>query len=115
MRHQVSIPSVATAIDAFEIYTTVPEWYSQLPRGVRSLYDEVGKSVEDFLKENAPTPVANGTSGIASASASATGNVTVPAITPSGSAPAESTGKAGRVEVGMGMGIAAGLVGLVML
>jgi hypothetical protein len=59
------------------------------------------------------------------ASATPTGNVTTPAITPSGSrpitpsasggAPPENTGAAGKMQVGLGAGVAAGIVGVLAL
>ncbi|KAF2025730.1 hypothetical protein EK21DRAFT_116510 [Setomelanomma holmii] len=98
----VSVPPVVTATDDFQIYTTVPSWYSQLPSGVRALYDQVGQRVESFLDENQPTLVPNGTisasaTPTSSLNSSATSNVTIPATTPSGSSPPESTGKAARM------------------
>ncbi|KAH3953983.1 hypothetical protein HBH70_114710 [Parastagonospora nodorum] len=111
----VSIPPVVTAVDQFTIYTTVPSWYSELPSGVKSFYDDAADRVESFLNARVPEN--------ATASASGTGNVTTPVITPSGStpitpsgeAPPENTGAAGKVQLGLGAGVAAGLVGLLAL
>ncbi|KAH7066773.1 hypothetical protein BKA63DRAFT_127505 [Paraphoma chrysanthemicola] len=120
----VSIPPVVTATDDIQIFTTVPPWYSELPSGVRALYDEVGSRVEDVLNDAQPTGAANASqslsvipsaSGSPSGSSSATGNVTLPVASPTGSQPPESTGGVGRVGFGMGMGVLAGVVGLVML
>jgi hypothetical protein len=112
---QVSIPPVVTALDQFTVYTTVPSWYSALPSGVKSFYDDAAHRVESFLNIHVPEN--------ATASASGTGNVTTPVITPSGStpitpsseAPPENTGAAGKVQLGLGAGVAAGLVGLLAL
>jgi hypothetical protein len=123
---QASIPAVVTAIDDFTIFTAVPTWYSELPSGVRSFYDDAAKRVENLLEQVAPSdaPISSGSAALlpsnvpanSSAIASPTGNVTTPAITPSGSTPPESTGKAGKVEVGvMGAGIVAGLAGVLMM
>jgi hypothetical protein len=129
--YQVSIPAVVTAIDGFTIFTAVPTWYSELPSGVRSFYDDAAKRVENFLELAVPSEASTSSSSSAvssgalisptapansSASVSPTGNVTIPAITPSGSTPPESTGKAGKVEIGVtGAGVVAGLVGVLMM
>jgi hypothetical protein len=119
-----------TATDDFTIFTAVPTWYSELPSGVRSFYDDAAKYVENFLQvavpSDAPISSASAVSSRAllpsnvpansSAIVSPTVNVTTPAITPSGSTPPESTGKAGKIEVGvMGAGIVAGLAGVLMM
>lgn len=88
----------------------MPEWYSELPSGVKSFYDDAADRVESFLNGRVPAPTG-------------TGNVTTPVITPSGStpitpsgqAPPENTGAAGKVQLGLGAGVAAGLVGLLAL
>ncbi|KAH7081027.1 hypothetical protein FB567DRAFT_606465 [Paraphoma chrysanthemicola] len=118
----VSIPPVVTATDDIQIFTTVPAWYSQLPSGVRALYDEVGSKIEDALNDVQPTGAVNASQSVSvtpslssSVSRSATGNVTLPVASPTGSQPPESTGGAGRVGVGMGAGVLVGVVGLVVL
>jgi hypothetical protein len=96
---QHSIPPVVTALDDFEIYTTVPAWYSDLPSGVRSFYDDAAKRVESILDESFE-------------SAGPSGNEAPAASSP---APPASTGRAGKVEVGLGASVAAGLIGVLML
>lgn len=110
----MSIPPVITALDRLEIYTTVPPWYSQLPSGVRSLYDEVGKSIESFLN-NIPVPTPAGNVSV-SATPSLTGTVTVPvASTSTGPPVVEATGGVGKIEAGIVGGVFAGIVGLMMM
>jgi hypothetical protein len=98
----------------------VPPWYSALPSGVRSLYDDMGKSVEGFLRANAAITAGNATSARVTSTATlsgTTGSVVTPVVTPSAvvsttSLP-EATGKAGRVEVGMGV-VVVGVIGAMM-
>jgi hypothetical protein len=84
-RHQISLPAAATDLGAFELYTTVPPWYSALPSGVRSLYDDVGKSVEGFLKANEANATSARVTSTATVSATATlsGGAGTPVVTPS--------------------------------
>jgi hypothetical protein len=98
-KNKVSIPPAVTALDAFEIYTTVPPWYTQLPSGVRSL-----------------TPTAR-SSGRETPTTTTRVVTSVGGPTPSGpgEAPPEETGRAGKVEVGVRMGVVAGLVGVLMI
>lgn len=112
LRLQVSLPAHVTDLSSLSIYTTVPAWYSELPSGVRSLYDDVAQRVESFLAENVP---ANAT---ASPSPTPAANSTVPVVgtgSPTVSTPPENTGGAGKKEVGVMMGVAAGLVGVFVM
>lgn len=123
---KVSVPAVVTALDDFTIYTSPPAWYTQLPSGVRSFYDDAAKRVESYVSANAPSNVsANATSSVvpsashsstASASSSASVSVSGSASGSGSAAPPESTGAAGTVEVGvMGAGVVAGVLGLALL
>jgi hypothetical protein len=94
---------------------------------VRSFYDEAVERVESFLDQRVVVS-ANGTSGV---SAKPTRNGTLGSattsvmstVTLSGSSPVTSTGlvspenmgSARRMEVGVGMGVAIGLAGLLAL
>jgi hypothetical protein len=43
---------MVTALDKFEIFTTMPEWYTELPGGLRRFYDDVAESVERVLEKS---------------------------------------------------------------
>jgi hypothetical protein len=124
-KNKVSIPPVVTALDGFEIYTTVPPWYTQLPSGVRSFYDDAAQRVESLLEKNvlsnataSPTMTPTASSSGRETPTTTTRVVTsVGGPTPSGpgEAPPEETGRAGKVEVGVRMGVVAGLVGVLTI
>lgn len=112
---QVSLPPHVTALDQFEIYTTVPSWYAGLPSGVRALYDEVGSRVEGLLPEATPVNASASVSVSPSASVSANATTSLMPSTVTSTALPENTGSAGRVEAGLVGGVVAGVVGVLMM
>jgi hypothetical protein len=94
-----------------------------LPSGVRSFYDDAAQRVESILEKNgAGNATASPTMTSESASARETPTTTTRVVTsvggptPSGPGePPEETGRAGKVEFGIGMGVVAGVVGVLMM
>lgn len=101
----------------------MPAWYTDLPSGVKAFYDDAASRVESFLDERVPSASGRPANGTSALSATPTGNVTlgsgtpsaVSSISPMGEMPPENTGSAGRVEVGLGVGVVAGLARLLVL
>jgi hypothetical protein len=126
---QASIPPAVTALDQFTIFTTVPSWYTDLPSGVKSFYDNAAGVVERFLVQTV-TVSTNGTSAtptMGSPTSKAFPTVYLSTVPQSlggpvtstgsatGSASPENTGAAGKVQAGAGVAVAAGLAGLLAL
>jgi hypothetical protein len=103
---QFEIPPEVTDPSKIATFTTIPEWYSALPKEVLDYHSKAAAAVSSVASElgaqisQAPNGTANGTLKVdPSPSPSATGGDVAP------------TGAAGRMAVGMG-GVLAGVAAL---